>query len=85
MATEGIDLKFEEEAIQEMARIAVEVNKKTENIGARRLHTLMERLLEDILFDAPDMQDKKKIIDKHYVEEKLKDIKDDEDLSRYIL
>jgi ATP-dependent HslUV protease ATP-binding subunit HslU len=57
----------------------------TENIGARRLYTLMEYLLEDILFDAPDMEEKRVVIDKAYVENKLKDIKDDEDLSRYIL
>jgi ATP-dependent HslUV protease ATP-binding subunit HslU len=57
----------------------------TENIGARRLYTLMECLLEDILFDAPDLQEKKIRIDQQYVKDKLKDIKDDEDLSRYIL
>jgi ATP-dependent HslUV protease ATP-binding subunit HslU len=57
----------------------------TENIGARRLYTLMECMLEDILFEAPDMNEKKIVIDKKYVEDKLKDIKDDEDLSRYIL
>ena len=85
LRTEGIEVVFEDDAVDEIARMAEEVNNKTENIGARRLHTLMERLLEDILFDAPDMQDKQMVIDKHYVEEKLKDIKDDEDLSRYIL
>ncbi len=57
----------------------------TENIGARRLYTLMECMLEDFLFEAPDMREKKIVIDKKYVEDKLKDIKDDEDLSRYIL
>ena len=65
--------------------MAEEVNDRTENIGARRLHTLMERLLEDILFDAPDMKTKRIVIDKTYVEDRLKDIKDNEDLSRYIL
>jgi ATP-dependent HslUV protease ATP-binding subunit HslU len=65
--------------------MAEEVNNKTENIGARRLHTLMERLLEDLLFDAPDMREQRIVIDKQHVEDKLKDIKDDEDLSRYIL
>jgi ATP-dependent HslUV protease ATP-binding subunit HslU len=65
--------------------MAEEVNNRTENIGARRLHTLMERLLEDILFDAPDMKTKRVVIDKNYVEDRLKDIKDNEDLSRYIL
>jgi ATP-dependent HslUV protease ATP-binding subunit HslU len=85
LRTEGVDVVFEDEAVDDIARIAEEVNNKTENIGARRLHTLMERLLEDILFDAPDMKEKRMIIDRNYVEDKLKDIKDDEDLSRYIL
>jgi ATP-dependent HslUV protease ATP-binding subunit HslU len=85
LRTENIDVVFEDDAVSEIARMAEEVNNKTENIGARRLHTLMERLLEDILFDAPDMQEKRIVIDKKHVEDKLKDIKDDEDLSRYIL
>ena len=85
LRTEGVDVVFEDEAVSEIARMAEEVNDRTENIGARRLHTLMERLLEDILFDAPDMKNKRIVIDKAYVEERLKDIKDDEDLSRYIL
>jgi ATP-dependent HslUV protease ATP-binding subunit HslU len=65
--------------------MAEEVNDRTENIGARRLHTLMECLLEDIIFDAPDMKPERIVIDKTYVEDRLKDIKDNEDLSRYIL
>jgi ATP-dependent HslUV protease ATP-binding subunit HslU len=85
LRTENIDVVFEDDAVAEIARMAEEVNNKTENIGARRLHTLMERLLEDILFDAPDMQEHRIVIDKNYVEDKLKDIKDNEDLSRYIL
>ena len=85
LRTENIDVVFEDDAVSEIARMAEEVNNKTENIGARRLHTLMERLLEDILFDAPDMQAERIVIDKKYVEDKLKEIKDDEDLSRYIL
>ncbi len=85
LRTEGVDVVFEDDAVSEIARMAQEVNERTENIGARRLHTLMERLLEDILFDAPDMKTKRIVIDKTYVEERLKDIKDDEDLSRYIL
>ena len=85
LRTENIDVVFEDDAVSELARMAEEVNNKTENIGARRLHTLMECLLEDILFDAPDMQAGRIVIDKKYVEDKLKDIKDDEDLSRYIL
>ncbi len=85
LRTEGVDIVFEDEAIHEIAKIAEEVNTRTENIGARRLHTLMECLLEDILFEAPDTEQKRIIIDKKYVQDKLKDIKDDEDLSRYIL
>jgi len=85
LRTENVDVVFEDDAVSEIARMAEEVNNKTENIGARRLHTLMERLLEDILFDAPDMKETRIVIDKKYVEDKLKDIKDDEDLSRYIL
>ena len=85
LRTEGVDVVFEDEAVTAIAWMAEEVNNRTENIGARRLHTLMERLLEDILFDAPDMQEKRLVIDDKYVEDKLKDIKDDEDLSRYIL
>ena len=83
--TEGITLVFEESAIQEIASIASDVNDRTENIGARRLHTVMERLLDEISFEAPDMTTKKVVIDKKYVTEKLKDIYEDEDLSRYIL
>ncbi len=83
--TEGMEVVFEDDSIEEIASIAEEVNNLTENIGARRLHTLMERLLEDILFDAPDMKERKVVIDGKYVTEKVKDIKDNEDLSRYIL
>ena len=85
LRTEGVDVLFDNEAIEEIARIAEEVNNMTENIGARRLHTLMECLLEDVLFDAPDMEEKRVLIDRKYVEEKLTEIKDDEDLSKYIL
>ena len=85
LRTEGIDVVFEDDAVSEIARMAEEVNNRTENIGARRLHTLMERLLEDVLFDAPDMGEQRMTIDKTYVEDKLKEIMDDEDLSRYIL
>jgi len=85
LKTEGIDVVFEDDAVEEIAKIAEEVNNQTENIGARRLYTLMECLLEDILFDAPDMEEKRIVIDRTYVVDKLKDIKDDEDLSRYIL
>ncbi|MFH1580647.1 MAG: ATP-dependent protease ATPase subunit HslU [Pseudomonadota bacterium] len=85
LRTEGVDVVFENDAVAKIAAIAEEVNNMTENIGARRLHTLMEYLLEDILFDAPDMKEKRIVIDGKYVDDKLKDIKDDEDLSRYIL
>ncbi len=85
LKTEGVDIVFEDDAVEELARIAEEVNNLTENIGARRLHTIMERLLEDVLFEAPDTKDKKIVIDKAYVDKKLKDIKENEDLSRYIL
>ncbi len=85
LRTEGVDVVFENDAVAKIAAIAEEVNNLTENIGARRLHTLMEYLLEDILFDAPDMKEKRIVIDGKYVDDKLKDIKEDEDLSRYIL
>jgi ATP-dependent HslUV protease ATP-binding subunit HslU len=85
MATEGLKLSFTEEAIASIAEVATLVNERTENIGARRLYTIMEKLLDDISFDAPDMQKKEIVIDAHDVEEKLNDIIDDQDLSRYIL
>ena len=85
LKTEGVDVAFEDDAVEAIARIAEEVNNRTENIGARRLQTVMERLLEDILFEAPDVAEKRLVINKDDVESKLKDIKDDEDLSRYIL
>ena len=85
LKTEGVDVIFETSAIERIAAIAEEVNTMTENIGARRLHTLMECLLDDILFDAPDLQEKKIVIDGDRVDLKLKAIKSNEDLSRYIL
>jgi len=85
MDTEGLDLIFEPESIEEIARIAETVNERTENIGARRLYTIMEKLLDEISFDAPDMTDKRIVINREYVQEKLKDVIMDEDLSRYIL
>ena len=85
LKTEGVNVSFERGAVEEIARIAEEVNSQTENIGARRLHTIMERLLEDILFDAPDMVESDIVIDAKAVLAKLKDIKDNQDLSRYIL
>ncbi len=85
LATENIELEFDEEAIEEIARIAYEVNERTENIGARRLHTVMEKLLEDISFEAPDIAPQKIKITAEYVKDKLKDIVTDDDLSRFIL
>ncbi|MCJ7596495.1 MAG: ATP-dependent protease ATPase subunit HslU [Desulfobacterales bacterium] len=85
LATEGIELVFEETAIVEIASIASKVNERMENIGARRLHTVMEKLLDEISFDAPDMEEKRVVIDKASVTEKLRDIYEDENLSRYIL
>jgi ATP-dependent HslUV protease ATP-binding subunit HslU len=85
LATEDINLSFTDEAIAEIAEYASLVNERTENIGARRLYTIMETLLEDISFDAPDLEEKEIVIDDSYVGEKLGDIIEDEDLSRYIL
>ncbi|MCX7760520.1 MAG: ATP-dependent protease ATPase subunit HslU [Hydrogenothermaceae bacterium] len=85
MKTEGVDLEFTEKAINKIAEIAQIVNEKTENIGARRLHTILERIMEDLSFEAPDLKGKKIVIDEKVVEEKLKNIVQDEDLSRYIL
>ena len=85
LKTEGVEVVFQPDAVETIARYAEEVNENTENIGARRLHTILECLLEDVLFDAPDMKDKRVVIDRRYVEDKLQDIKSDEDLSRYIL
>ncbi len=85
MATEGIELIFQEEAIREMARIAAQVNAKTENIGARRLHTVMERLLDELSFAAPDQPEKRFEVTADYVRSQLTTIAQDEDLSRFIL
>jgi ATP-dependent HslUV protease ATP-binding subunit HslU len=84
LKTENVDLTFDDGAIREIARMAEEVNSTTENIGARRLHTMMEKLLEDILFDAPDIGGEI-TISAGMVEQKLGEIRKDEDLSRYIL
>ncbi len=85
METEGINLVFLPEAVEEIARIAEHVNERTENIGARRLHTVMEKLLENLSFQAPDMEKKQVVIDVNYVQQCLRDVVEDEDLSRYIL
>ena len=83
--TEGVKLVFQDDAILAIAEIASRVNGRTENIGARRLHTVMERLLEEVSFEAPDMQGVELKIDAEYVRLKLADISQDNDLSRYIL
>jgi ATP-dependent HslUV protease ATP-binding subunit HslU len=85
METESIKMEFKEESVAEIAETAALINERTENIGARRLYTIMERLLEEISFDAPEMTGKSMVIDAKYVREKLKDFVEDEDLSRYIL
>ena len=85
LETEGVHLSFREDAIVEISRIAAEVNERMENIGARRLHTVMERLLDEISFNAPEMQGKEIVIDAQYVRDRLTPILKDEDLSRYIL
>lgn len=85
LETEGLTIIFKDEAIDRMSNLAAEVNSTMENIGARRLHTIMEMLLEDISFNASDMNEKTIEIDRAYVDERLKDIVQDQDLSRYIL
>ncbi|HYY68546.1 MAG TPA: ATP-dependent protease ATPase subunit HslU [Terriglobales bacterium] len=85
LETEGIRLEFTREALEEIANFAFRVNEGTENIGARRLHTIMERVLDEISFDAPDMQSKEVNVDADYVRKMLTDIVKDQDLSRYIL
>jgi ATP-dependent HslUV protease ATP-binding subunit HslU len=85
LATEGVDLVFQDDAVEEIARIAEEVNQRMENIGARRLHTVMERLLDEISFDAADLAGRRLVVDAALVRERLQGIAADEDLSRYIL
>jgi len=83
--TEGIDIEFTEDAIDEIASMACQTNEQMENIGARRLYTVMERILNDISFSAPELEERKIMIDAEYVREQLADIIEDEDRSRYIL
>ena len=85
LETEGVKLEFTEEALQEVANFAFRVNEGTENIGARRLHTIMERVLDKISFEAPDLKEKDVTVDADYVRNALTDIVKDQDLSRYIL
>jgi len=85
IGAEGVELRFEEDAIREIARIAAEVNNRMENIGARRLHTVLTTLLDEILFDLPEKGDKTIVIDGARVRDKLRAIVEDEDLRKYIL
>lgn len=85
LSTEGVEITFTEDAIDKLAQIACVVNEQTENIGARRLHTIMEKLLEDLSFEAPELADKNVTIDANYVEDKLGGIIQNRDLSQFIL
>ncbi len=85
LATEGIRLQFGQDAIKRLAEIAFSVNGKTENIGARRLHTVMEKLLEDISYHASKHSGETIVIDAAYVDKRLKDLSQSEDLARYVL
>ena len=85
MKTEGVNLEFAESGVERVAEVAFEVNERSENIGARRLHTVVERLLEEISFDAPDKAGQNLVIDREYVDKSLGELVEDEDLSRYIL
>ena len=85
LRTESVDVVFEDDAVETIAKIAEEVNNRTENIGARRLHTMMERLLDTISYEAPDRSGETIQIDAAYVDEHLDQLAGDEDLSRYIL
>jgi ATP-dependent HslUV protease ATP-binding subunit HslU len=85
LRTENIEIEFSEEAIREIAKLAEAVNQNTENIGARRLHTILEKLLEDLSFEAPELTLERMVITPEYVREKLHDIATDRDLSQYIL
>ena len=85
LATEGVNLSFATDGIQRIAELGWQVNERVENIGARRLHTLLERLLEEISYNASDLEDKDIVIDAAYVDQHLTEFADDEDLSRYIL
>ncbi len=85
LATEGVNLSFADDGIQRIAELGWQVNERVENIGARRLHTLLERLLEEISYNATDLENKNIVIDATYVDQHLTEFADDEDLSRYIL
>lgn len=85
LATEGVELSFTDDALRELASLATAVNAATEDIGARRLHTIIERVIEDISFDAPELQGQQITIDAAFVAERIGEVAADEDLSSYIL
>jgi ATP-dependent HslUV protease ATP-binding subunit HslU len=85
METEGVTLEITEDAIDEVANFAFKVNETTEDIGARRLHTILEKVLDEISFEGPDLKEKRQVVDAAYVRNMLADIVKNEDLSRYIL
>jgi ATP-dependent HslUV protease ATP-binding subunit HslU len=85
LGTDGIDISFTDDAVDAIARFAFSVNEHTEDIGARRLHTIMEKLLDEYSFEGPDLKEKKVAVDAEYVQKQLTDIVKNEDLSRYIL
>jgi len=85
MSTENVELEFSKDGIQKIAEVSFSVNEKTENIGARRLHTVLERLLDEISFISSDNSGEKYVIDAAHVDKNLSELAQDEDLSRYIL
>ena len=85
LGTEGVVLDFKQEGIRAIAEIAARVNQRADDIGARRLHTVMEKLLEDLSFDAPDLGTAHRVVDEEFVRSRLESLVQDEDLSRYIL
>jgi len=85
LKTEDLELEFTQDGVERIAEFAEEINRRTQSIGARRLHTVMEKLLEAVSFDAPEMAQKHLMVDRQYVEQKLEDLVQDEDLTRYIL
>ena len=85
METEGIDLVFEDDGVHAIADFAASINERNADIGARRLHTVMERLLDDLSFEAPDMPPRRVTIDSDHVKNRLGDLIEDQDLSQYIL
>lgn len=85
LATDGVTVEFTDDAISHMAEFAVELNESTDNIGARRLHTILETVLDELLFEATDMQMGHIVINKQYIDDRLRDIVENRDLSHYIL